>query len=210
MGCNFSNNKSNTNEHINNSINDISENSSYIEKTEPLYKLKYNPHNFSLKFMRTYFRHIISYIHKTIFLNTSYDICTYNNIYNIYKIKYVKHEQNEIKFILNKYSISFYYHRDTTCSIHIVFLDDSFNKNLFALKNNIGIYTFVNNYLKNIEFTTFENLNYSINGYFDFPNNIIKEKCQFNINCLNKKIETFILIPLVLPWNIFINICTIK
>jgi hypothetical protein len=210
MGCVFSNKKQiiskpekNTNNTNNIKINDTDEFNYLMNKindSNPKYEIINNDNSRNIIFnTRRFLQKIIIIVHNFLLLNTEYSNYEHSDskeFDNIYKLKCIKSNKNEISYKLDSYKFTFIFLNYERVNLHIHFKNHVFNQNVYAIKNKINGEQLIKKYVSNIDFCTFTNLNYSLNGYFDWSKNFSYKQSTFNINCLNNLIEVFVIVPI--------------
>lgn len=207
MGCFFSNNKKI------NKIDFISQNKNIeFNDTKPFinkgtfnnnfikYKLIKNKltKNTSLTIIK-YLKKIIVNIHKSLLLNTDYsnfDLDKNTNVI-LFKIKCIKIDKNEYIFNLESYNFTFIILDYINVNLHIHFLNYVYNLEQFNKKNIIDSEILIKKYVKDIEFCTFLNMDFSLHAYFDWSWSSSYKQSIFNMNNFNNNIEVYIILPIV-------------
>ena len=173
-------------------------------KQNNIYKSKYKFTNrnklqiFNIYTIKNIKKNIIK-IHSNLLLNTEYsnfNIDTSDYYQKTYKIKCEYSSEKEIIFRLDDYKLNLIFLDNENINIHIYFMNQIFNNEIYKLKNNIKGDELIKKYLNNIDFCTYKNLIYSIIGYFDWSYNLIYKDCIFNMNCFDNKIETYLIVPI--------------
>ena len=57
--------------------------------------------------------------------------------------------------------------------------------------------TLIKNYVKNIEFCSFTNMEYSLHSYFDWSISTYYKQSVFNMNNFNDNIKVYIIVPMI-------------
>lgn len=208
MGCFFSNNKQ-----LNNNVNPKNNSFEYInlisydtkrptlfDENNIKYKLIKNKF-ITIKLFQTikYLKNFIVNIHKSLLLNADYSIYDLESDIRdikILKIKCIKAEKNEYVFKMSSYMFTFIILDDRNVNLHIHFTDNIYNIIQYSNKNNLDGETLIKNYVQNIEFCSFTNMEYSLHGYFDWSISTYYKQSIFNMNKFNENIEVYIIVPI--------------
>jgi len=82
-------------------------------------------------------------------------------------------------------------------NLHINFTNHIYNVIQYTNKNNLDGETLIKNYVKNIEFCSFTNMEYSLHGYFDWSISTYYKQSVFNMNNFNDNIKVYIIVPII-------------
>lgn len=209
MGCFFSNNKNlnNTTKPKNNSLETTN-----LFRYDYSHPLLLNENNIKYKLIKNkftkknlfqtikYLKNFIVNIHKSLLLNTNYSIYDLQSDIReikVLKIKCIKAEKNEYVFIMSSYRFTFIILDYRNVNLHIHFTNHIYNVVQYTNKNNLDGESLIKNYVKNIEFCSFTNMEYSLNGYFDWSISTYYKQSVFNMNNFNDNIKVYIIVPII-------------
>jgi len=207
MGCFLSNNKTKYNNRKSNSLESI--NLIKYEYKRPVilynniikYKLIKNKFTKKTIFQTIkYLKKFIVGVHKSLLLNTdysNYDLQSDTREIKLLKIKCIKADNNEYIFIMSSYKFTFIILDCTNVNLHIHFTNNIYNVFHFENKNKLDGEKLIKNYVKNIEFCSFTNMDYSLHGYFDWSISTYYKQSVFNMNYFNDAIEVYVIVPII-------------
>lgn len=207
MGCYLSKNKKKYNNTKINSLESINlipyEYKSPLLYHQNIIKYKLIKNNFTKKtFFQTikYLKNFIINIHKSLLLNTdysNYDLESDTREIKLFKIKCIKAENNVYIFRMSSYKFTFIILDYTNVNLHIHFTNHVYNVIQFGNKNKLNGEILIKNYVKNIEFCSFTNMDYSLHGYFDWSISTYYKQSVFNMNYFNDAIEVYVIVPII-------------
>lgn len=208
MGCFFSNNKK-----LNNNVkpNNNSFESINLIKYDYKHPLTLNHNNIKYKLIKNkftkknlfqtikYLKIFIVNVHKSLLLNTNYSIHDLESDIReikLLKIKCIKAEKNEYVFKMSSYRFTFIILDYENVNLHINFTNHIYNVIQYTNKNNLDGESLIKNYVQNIEFCSFTNMEYSLHGYFDWSISTYYKQSIFNMNNFNGCVEVYIILPI--------------